>query len=88
MTNEEEILTFLERHPEAAPLLHETRGKIRSYFGDDPVLLKVSRDLDWEDDQPELFANVQTRLAPQEALARLEAFDTESCSARCDAVKP
>jgi hypothetical protein len=41
------------------------------------VKLKVSYDQDWEDDQPELVANIQTRLDPQEALARLDAFDTE-----------
>ena len=29
-------------------------------------MLKVSHDLDWEDEQPELFANIQTRLDPQE----------------------
>jgi hypothetical protein len=76
MTDEEEILAFLERYPAVAPLLHDTRSNIRRYFGEDPVKLKVSHDLDWEDDQPELFENIQTRLDPQEALARLEAFDT------------
>ena len=74
MTDEEEILAFLERYPSVAPLLHDTRSNIRKFFGEDPVRLNVSHDPDWEDDQPELFANIQTRLDPQDALARLEAF--------------
>jgi len=77
MTDEEEILAFLERYPAVAPLLHDTRSNIRKFFGDDAVRLKVSHDPDWKDEQPELFANIQTRLDPQDALARLEAFDTE-----------
>jgi hypothetical protein len=77
ITDEEEILAFLDRHPAVAPLLHDVRSNIRRFFSEDPVTLKVSHDLDWEDEQPELFANIQTRLDPQEALARLEAFDTE-----------
>ena len=59
---QEEILAFLERYPAVAPLLIDTRSNIRRFFGEDPVMLKVSHDLDWEDDQPELFANIQTRL--------------------------
>jgi hypothetical protein len=77
MTDEEEILAFLERYPAVAPILPDIRSNIRRFFGEDPVMLKVSHDLDWEDDQPGLFANIQTRLDPQEARARLEAFDTE-----------
>ena len=77
MTDEEEILAFLERYPAVAPLLIDTRSNIRRYFGEDLVMLKVSHDLDWEDEPPELFANIKSRLDPQEALARLEAFDTE-----------
>jgi hypothetical protein len=77
MTDEEEIRAFLERYPAVAPILSDIRSNIRRFFGEDPVMLKVSHDLDWEDDQPELFAHIQTRLDPQEALARLEAFDTE-----------
>jgi hypothetical protein len=77
ITDEEEILAFLDRHPAVASLLHDVRSNIRRFFSEDPVTLKVSHDLDWEDEQPELFANIQTRLDPHEALARLEAFDTE-----------
>lgn len=77
MTDEDEVLAFLERYPAVAPLLHDVRSNIRRFFGEDPVRLKVSHDPDWEDEQPELFANIQTRLDPQEALRRLKAFDTE-----------
>ncbi len=77
ISDEEEILAFLERHPAIATLLKDARSNIRAFFGDDPVTLKVSHDLDWEDEQPELFANIQTRLDPQDALARLDAFDSE-----------
>jgi hypothetical protein len=77
ISDEEEILAFLERYPAVAALLKNTRRNIRRFFGEDPVTLKVSHDPDWEEEQLELFANIQTRLDPQEALARLEAFDTE-----------
>ncbi len=77
MTDEAQLLAFLERYPAVAPLLHDVQSNIRRFFGEDPVRLKVTHDPDWEDEQPELFANIQTRLDPQEALARLEAFDTE-----------
>ena len=77
ISDEEEILALLERHPAVATLLKDTRSNIRTFFGEDPVTLKVSHDPDWEDEQPELFANIQTRLDPQDALARLEAFDTK-----------
>jgi hypothetical protein len=77
LDDEADILAFLERYPAVAPLLHDTRSNIRKFFGEDPVQLKVSHDPDWENEQPELFANIQTRLGPQDALARLEAFDTE-----------
>ena len=34
ISDEEEILAFLERYPAVAPLLHETRSNIRRYFGE------------------------------------------------------
>jgi hypothetical protein len=77
ISDEEEILAFLESYPAVAALLKNTRSNIRRFFGEDPVTLKVSHDPDWEEEQLELFANIQIRLDPQEALARLEAFDTE-----------
>ena len=74
MTNDEEILAFLERHPEVAPLLHETRGKIRGYFGEDPVRWDMFYDPEWPEDGPKLVVNIQTHFASHEALDRLHQF--------------
>lgn len=77
LDDEDEILTFLERHPTVAPLLLDIRSNIRRFFGEDVVRLNLSYDPEWENDQPELFVNIQTRMSPQDALMRLKAFDTE-----------
>jgi hypothetical protein len=74
ISDEEEILAFLERHPEVAPLLHETRGKIRLYFGEDPVRLDIFYDPEWPEDGPKLVVNIQTHFASHEALDRLHQF--------------
>jgi len=72
--DDKEILTFLERYPAVAPLLHETRGNIRRYFGDDPVRLDMFYDPEWPEDGPKLVVNVQTHFASHEALDRLHQF--------------
>ena len=77
LDEEEEILAFLEHHPAVVPLLPEIRNNILRYFDNDIVRLDISHDPEWEDDQPELFVNIQTRASPQDALTRLQAFDTE-----------
>jgi 16S rRNA C967 or C1407 C5-methylase (RsmB/RsmF family) len=77
MTNEEEILAFLERHPAVAPILPDIRSNIRRFFGEDPVRLDVFHDPEWPQDDPKLVLNVLTELEPKEALARLHRFDDE-----------
>ena len=77
LDDEEEIRTFLEHHRAVVPLLPEIRTNIRRFIDNDIVRLDVSHDPEWEDDQPELFVNIQTRASPQDALTRLQAFDTE-----------
>jgi hypothetical protein len=72
-----EILAFLERYPAVAPLLHEVRSNIRRFFGEVQVRLDMSYDLEWPEEGPELFANIQTALSPMEALDRLHKFDDE-----------
>ena len=81
LTHEQEILGFLERHPTAASVLIEIRHAIRNYFGDDPVRLEVFHDpewdSEWEAEDPDLFANIRTRVEPHDALTRLHRFDNE-----------
>ena len=77
MTDEGDILAFLERHPTVAPLLFDIRSNIRRFFGEDPVRLDMFHDPEWPQDDPELVVNIQTALEPMEALARLHKFDDE-----------
>ena len=77
ITDENEILSFLERYPTAAPLLFDIRTNIRRFFAEDPVRLDMFYDPEWPQDNPQLVVNIQTSLEPMEALARLHKFDDE-----------
>ena len=77
LDDEDEILTFLERHPAVVPLLHDIRSNIRRFFGEDPVRLDMFHDPEWPVDDPQLVVNIQTPLEPVEALDRLHKFDDE-----------
>jgi hypothetical protein len=77
ITDEEEILAFLERYTTVAPLLFDIRSNIRRFFDDDPARLDMFHDPEWPQDDPELVVNIQTALEPKEALARLRKFDDE-----------
>jgi hypothetical protein len=77
ITDEEEILAFLERYPAVAPLLFEIRSNVRRFFGEDPVRLEMFHDPEWPVDDPELIVNIQTGLDPMEALDHLRKFDDE-----------
>jgi hypothetical protein len=77
ITDEEEILAFLERYPAVAPLLFEIRSNIRKFFGDDRVRLEMFYDPEWPEDGPKLVVNIQTSNGPREALDRLHEFDDE-----------
>jgi hypothetical protein len=73
--HEEEIHEFLGRYPEVGPLLPEIRSAIREYFGDEKVRLELFYDPEWEDDDPVLLVNIQTRLGAGKALTQLKRFD-------------
>ncbi len=77
IADEDEILAFLERYPEVAPLLFEIRSNIRRYFGEDSVRLAMSYDMECPEVEPVLFANIRTHLGPPEALKCLNQFDNE-----------
>jgi hypothetical protein len=71
------IAEFFEQYPFVAGLLAEAIGHIRKQFGENTVPVI---ELLGEDDVPgftELFATVRTRLSPDEASAKLDAFDRE-----------
>ncbi len=74
ISDEEELLAFLERYPAIAPLLHDTRSNIRRYFDGDPVRLDIFYDLEWPEEGPKLVVNIQTHFASHEALDRLHRF--------------
>lgn len=71
---------FLHRHGQIVPLLFEARPAIARHFGPDtPVRLEVVVDpeSDAEDGDAELFAMIQTRFQPEEAMPRLVRFRDE-----------
>jgi hypothetical protein len=75
ITDEADILAFLERYPAVAPLLHDVRSNIRKFFGEDPVRLEMFYDPEWPEDGPKLVVNIQTHYASREALDRLHQFN-------------
>jgi len=75
LSDEEEILAFLEHNPGVAPLLSDIRSNIRRFFGEDPVRLDMFYDPEWPEDGPKLVVNIQTHFASHEALDRLHQFD-------------
>jgi hypothetical protein len=71
------VRSFLERHSFLVPLLLQTSAKIREFFGSSSkIVLEVSLDPD-DGTYRELWARVQTRLAPSDALSALTRFDEE-----------
>jgi hypothetical protein len=88
ISDEDEILAFLERHPTVAPLLFDIRSNIRRFFDEDPVRLDMFYDPEWPQDDPELVVNIQTLLEPMEALARLQKFDDEWWIKRLSETRP
>jgi hypothetical protein len=88
ISDEEEILSFLERHPKVAPLLFDIRSNIRRFFDEDPVRLDMFYDPEWPQDDPELVMNIQTALEPKEALIRLRKFDDEWWIKRLSETRP
>ncbi len=77
IADEDEVRSYLERHPEVAPLLFEIRSNIRRFFGEDAVRLDMSYDFEWPEDGPDLVANIQTPLRSPEAIDRWRQFGRE-----------
>lgn len=68
IADEREVLAFLKRFPEVAPLLIDIRVNIQRYFGEDAVRLDVSYDPEWPEDGPNLVVNILTPLRSGEAI--------------------
>jgi hypothetical protein len=77
LDDEADILAFLERYPNIAPLLFDIRSNIRRFFGEDPVRLEMFYDPEWPEDGPTLVVNIQTHHASHPALNRIRQFDDE-----------
>ena len=74
---EQEVKSFLEGNYDLASLLIEARKPIERLFGEDtPVVLEVFHDPEAEE-EPELFALIQTTLPVDEARCRREQLDRE-----------
>jgi len=72
-----EVIGFLESHAFLVSLLLEAYSKIRSYFPEYPqVILEVVTDPEVPDDN-QLVASIKTNLSPNEALEKLDSFDSE-----------
>jgi len=77
-----EVVQFLEAHPFLVPLLLEAYGKIKTYFSDAQLFLKVVADpeaiddnLETLDDHKELVIFIATDLDPDKAIDRLNQLD-------------
>lgn len=77
LRDEARVRSFLGKNAFLAPLLLQTNSKIREYFGASlPIALEISVDPENSNYQ-ELWARIQTHLAPAEALPVLTRFDEE-----------
>jgi len=75
--DEGRVNLFLEKNAFLAPLLLQANTKIRDYFGASlPIVLDVSLDPE-NGEYQELWARIQTHLAPADALPILTRFDEE-----------
>jgi hypothetical protein len=80
LVNADEVHRFLRVYPDAADVLIEARPHIERIFGSNTrVTLEVTFDPDSESlrDSEELFADIQTSLPVDAALARLHKLDQD-----------
>ena len=69
------VAEFLRRHPFLPDLLSEARQQISAIFGTEtPVELSLFDDPEWQGN-PELCAQILTRLSAEEGLALQDRFD-------------
>lgn len=76
LKNPDVVLAYLETEPFLVPLLIEVRQQIRRYFADSSAVLEV---FDYQDDtiaERQLYLSIMTQLPVDEALDRLNQFDT------------
>jgi len=76
LKNPDVVLAYLETEPFLVPLLIEVRQQIRRYFADSSAVLEV---FDYQDDtiaERQLHLSIMTQLPVDEALDRLNQFDT------------
>ena len=72
-----EVIGFLENHSFLIPLLLEAYSRIGLYFPEYPeVILEVVTDPEVPDDN-QLVASIKTNLSPNEALEKLDSFDSK-----------
>ena len=77
MRDEPAVRGFLDMHPSLGPALLQASPYLKEHFGEDvEVTLEVVGDPEAEGRQ-ELFAYIRTRLAAEEAYARLNRLDEE-----------
>lgn len=74
------VSRFLDGHPFLAPLLLETRERIEEFFPASRLFLSIMVDpeiaeSDTEASSEEVVLSIATRLAPGEAMDRLDQFD-------------
>ena len=77
VSNDSNLPEFLAEHPDLFALLHETRQKIREYFGSDA---KAQLDLTSDPDDRssrELFLRIISKLRTKDALRILDRLDEE-----------
>lgn len=77
MVNSEEIKNFLTNHTSITGYLYEAPDIIRSKFGNAKLNLELSFDPESNDDEGELFLNIETNLEAKEAHDKLNKIDIE-----------
>lgn len=74
--NQAEVLNFLEKNPDMAPVLHESYGKIKEYFPQSNLTLDLLADADWPHTS-HLIIWIKSNDDIQKALSTLEKMDEE-----------
>lgn len=77
IVNEEEIKNFLNSHTSIIDYLYQAPAVIKGKFGDVKLNLELSFDPEFNDDEGELFLNIETNLGAREANDKLNEIDKE-----------
>ena len=76
LKEKKEVINFLKKHPFLVSFLLEAQKKIRSYFQQEKLILKVTYDPEIID-CVQLLLLISTNLVPDEALKKLELLDKD-----------